>query len=259
MSYALISFIHPWSESKADRLQQLLPAARDYYLSPESLCSTWTYFTPSTRAKAPFQQLSAAPASTSGSGRPLLIGNIEIYDGKEGADRQLKKDWFKAFHKAVEQESLYAREPEIGVWTPVGGFVAREARQVHREGTVVMLARFECKDGGKSKAAVVDALSRFAAWVKDNESATYTYSVMVRRTKGENNEVIMFERYRDAKAIMEHGGRPQFKAMFKEILPHIQAKKTKMAEWEEVDYAFVGSEVGKPGKGQEKVQLPAKL
>lgn len=98
---------------------------------------------------------------------------------------------------------------------------------------------------------------RFAAWVKENESATYTYSVMVRRTKKDNNEVLMYERYRDAKAIAEHGGRPEFKAMFKEILPHIQPKKTKMAEWSELDFSFVG-EAAKGGS-EGKAQLPAKL
>lgn len=92
---------------------------------------------------------------------------------------------------------------------------------------------------------------RFAAWVKENEEATYTYSVMVRRRK-DNNEVIMYERYRDAKAIAEHGGRPEFKAMFKEILPHIQPKKTRMAEWSELDFSFVG-------EAANGAQLPAKL
>lgn len=159
MSYALISFLHPWSESKSERLQALLAPARDYYLSPESLCSTWTFSTPSTRPKAPFQQLSAVPATTSSAGKPLLIGGVEIYESREGLDRQLEKPWFKAFQDATKQESLYSRDEEIGAWTPVGGFVSRQARELHKEGTVVMLARFECKDSGKAKQAVVDALS----------------------------------------------------------------------------------------------------
>lgn len=159
MSYALVSFLHPWSESKAERLQALLPPARDYYLSPESLCSTWTFFTPSSRPKAPFQQLSAVPAAKSGTGKPLLIGGVEIYESKEGLERQLDKPWFKAFQDATKQESLYSQDEEVGAWTPVGGYVSRQARELHQKGTVVMLARFECKGSGKAKQAAVDVLS----------------------------------------------------------------------------------------------------
>lgn len=159
MSYALILFMHPWSESKSERLQSLLPSARDYLLSPESQCSTWTFFTPSTRPKAPFQQLTAAPISKSGAGKPLLIGGVEIYESRAALDKQLDKPWFKAFQDATKQESLYSRDEEIAAWTPVGGFVSRQKREMHQEGTVVMLARFECKDAGKAKQAVVDALS----------------------------------------------------------------------------------------------------
>lgn len=78
---------------------------------------------------------------------------------------------------------------------------------------------------------------------------------MVRQTKKASTEVMMYERYRDTAAIKEHGGRKEFKAMFKEILPHIQTKQTRMAEWEELDFSFVGS-----GKSQgTKAELPAKL
>ena len=80
---------------------------------------------------------------------------------------------------------------------------------------------------------------------------------MVRHNKKDNNEVVMYERYRDAKAIAEHGGRPEFKAMFKEILPHIQPKKTKLAEWSELDFSFVG-EAAKGG-AEGKAPLSAKL
>lgn len=75
--------------------------------------------------------------------------------------------------------------------------------------------------------------------------------------KKDSNEVIMYERYRDAKAIAEHGGRKEFKAMFKEILPHIQPKKTRMAEWSELDFSFVGEAA--TGDAEGKAQLPAKL
>ena len=159
MSYALVSFLHPWSESKSERLQTLLSSARDYYLSPESLCSTWTFFTPSTRPKAPAQQLSVVPATSSASRKPLLIGGVEIYESREGLEGQLDKPWFKAFQDATKQESLYSQDEEMGAWTPVGGFVSRQARELHQAGTVVMLARFECKDSGKAKQAAVDVLS----------------------------------------------------------------------------------------------------
>jgi quinol monooxygenase YgiN len=90
-----------------------------------------------------------------------------------------------------------------------------------------------------------DDNSKFATWVQHNEPATYTYSVLVRDTQKASVEVMMFERYRDAKAIAEHGGRKEFKAMFKEIAPFVNVKATRMAEWEELE----GSWVGEAGKG----------
>lgn len=160
MSYALVSFLHPWSESKGERLQTLLASARSYYLSPESLCSTWTFFTPSSRPKAPFQQLSSqSPATTTTGGTPLLIGGVEIYESRQGLERQMDKPWFRDFQEATKMESLYGRAEELVAWQVVGGFVAREAREVDGKGVVVMLARFECKDGGKAKDQVVAALS----------------------------------------------------------------------------------------------------
>ena len=55
--------------------------------------------------------------------------------------------------------------------------------------------------------------SKYAAWVKDNEPDTLTYSVMVRPPKKGSNEIIMFERYANPEAIAQHGGKKEFKAM----------------------------------------------
>jgi quinol monooxygenase YgiN len=91
---------------------------------------------------------------------------------------------------------------------------------------------------------------KFAEWVKHNEPATYTYAVLV--SSANSREVMMFERYRDAKAIAEHGARKEFKAMFKEIAPFVENKKTVMAEWEELEGSFVGGgeEEGWSGKAR---------
>ncbi len=55
--------------------------------------------------------------------------------------------------------------------------------------------------------------SDFAAWVKEHEPGTLTYSVMVRPAKKGSNEVIMFERYDGAASLGKHGSSREFKAM----------------------------------------------
>lgn len=153
---ALLSFIHPWSPSKSDRIQTLLHASLPYYTSPASLCTTFVHATPSTRPKAPGHQLSQhTPASKS-----LLLAGIEIYADPKALDQQLGTSWMKDYEKAVVDESLYSLPEEMQVWRPVGGFVSREGREVDAEGgRTVMLARFECKDAEGARERVVEVLS----------------------------------------------------------------------------------------------------
>lgn len=104
---------------------------------------------------------------------------------------------------------------------------------------------------------------RFADWVKQNEPTTYTYCVLVREAPldqpdAEVEEVIMYERYRDAGAVKEHGAKREFKDMFKQILPHIHPKKTRLAEWEELGFSFAGEEGARQREGEE-ARLAAKL
>ena len=52
--------------------------------------------------------------------------------------------------------------------------------------------------------------------------------------------MMFYERYRDLDAFKGHGGSKEFKAFFKSLVPHIDPKKTKMAEWEELEGSFTG-------------------
>jgi quinol monooxygenase YgiN len=82
--------------------------------------------------------------------------------------------------------------------------------------------------------------SEFCLWVHANEPNVLTYSVMTRPESKNGTEVVMYERYKDMEAFKGHGGSKEFKAMFKKLLPHIEPKKTKMAEWQEVEASFQG-------------------
>jgi hypothetical protein len=144
MTTALLTFTYPSSASNSISIQQSLPKDLPYYLSPESQCTSHTQFRPSMRPKAPFLQLSAAPAASSSSG-PLLLGTVSTFASSAGLSAAQRK-----------RQGGDVKE-ERSVWHVKGGFVARRPRE-KGHGNVVMLARFECKDAGKAKEAVVKAL-----------------------------------------------------------------------------------------------------
>jgi hypothetical protein len=144
MVTALLTFTHPSSASESTSIQQSLPKDLSYYLSPESQCTSHIQFRPSTRPKAPFQQLSATSAASSASG-PLLLGAFSTFASDAGLGAAQQK------HQGGDLKE------ERSVWHVKGGFVARRPRE-KGHGNVVMLARFECKDAGKAKDAVVRAL-----------------------------------------------------------------------------------------------------
>jgi hypothetical protein len=157
MAVALVAFLHPWSESKSDRIKSLIKATLPEDGPSTGLATTRIYATPSTRPKAPSQQLtSTKPAGTP----PLLIAEVNVYSSRRALDEYLAQGSLKAFQKSVADESLYAQPGEMKLWSVVGGFVNREARERDiAGGKTVMLARFECKDSGAGKGKVIEALS----------------------------------------------------------------------------------------------------
>jgi hypothetical protein len=74
----------------------------------------------------------------------LIIAGIEIYSSKQGLEIQRKEKWFTEYESKVKREELYARDEELSVWYPRGGFTGREGRGGERG--FVLLARFECKN-----------------------------------------------------------------------------------------------------------------
>jgi hypothetical protein len=161
MTHVLLTYHHPWSPSKSDRLQTLLTTSGSSSSSPSNP-TTRSIFLPSTRPKAPFKQLSQHPATKSADGRPLLIGAVEIYDSPDGLLKQNQQ-----LQESVKSEALYAREVEESAWRVAGGFVSRSSEAGKRrkgggEGTkkaTVMLARFECKEGEEARRKVVAGLA----------------------------------------------------------------------------------------------------
>lgn len=97
-----------------------------------------------------------------------------------------------------------------------------------------------------------------ADWVEKNEPGVLTYCMLTRPKAP--NEILLFERYADGKALAAHGGTKEFKAMFKGIAPHIEVKQTKLQECTELDESFVGNVVGvAEGSAQERPMMGSKL
>lgn len=94
--------------------------------------------------------------------KDTLIGGMEIYSSKDALTTQQSEAWFKEYEKRVQEEKLVSRGGELVVWYPVAGFVSRGEATTAGEGTVVMIAVFTCKEGGRE--AVVEVL-RYVTYV----------------------------------------------------------------------------------------------
>ncbi len=97
---------------------------------------------------------------------------------------------------------------------------------------------------------VLTSNSKFCEWVRENEPGVLTYTVMTRPESKKSTEIVMYERYKDVASFKAHGGSKEFKAMFKGLLPYINPKETKMAEWGEIEGSFTGNEVGDEAKAK---------
>lgn len=168
--------------------------------------------------------------------RDVVIGGMEIYTDKQALSTQQNEPWFVDFAKQVKDEGLYGPDEELVVWYPAAGFVSRsDSATPFGKGTVVMIAIFTCKDGQRSKVVDVigygtpfanfsncrrspfvldraDESRKYTAdWVEKNEPNVLTYCTMTRPKAP--NQVLLFERYSDHKALGAHGSTKQFKAM----------------------------------------------
>lgn len=142
---ALLCTLHPTTQDARSKVLSLLDRAGSYYRSPKSQCTTWTYFTPSARAKAPSQLI---PKDK----HDRVIGGMEIYSSKDALSTQQHEAWFQDFHAQVKAEGLYEKDEELVVWYPAAGFVSRgDSAAPFGNGTIVMQAVFTCKDGQREK------------------------------------------------------------------------------------------------------------
>ena len=87
--------------------------------------------------------------------------------------------------------------------------------------------------------------SKAAEGVKASEPGTLTYAFFT----NDNNEVLVFERYREVADFKHHCSTDAFKKNGKATGKFLELKKTRFAEWEEIEGCFVGSQVSSEGKG----------
>src|SRR4051794_17958383 len=114
---ALFCTLHPSSPAARTKVLSLLTSAsRNYYRTSKSQCTTWSYFLPSTRPKAPSQLV---PNDK----KDLVIAGMEIYTDKNAFSTQQHESWFQDFEKQVRDEGLYQTKDEMVAWYPTAGFV----------------------------------------------------------------------------------------------------------------------------------------
>ena len=148
---ALLCTIHASSTTSRDKiLTSLKSASTDYYRNAKSQCTTWTYFQPSTRPKAPSQLIAKDK-------KDVVIGGLEIYTDKQALSSQQQESWFKEHERRAKSENWYEKDEELVVWYPTAGFVSRDDSTQAGQGKIVMLAVFTCKEGKRN--AVVDVIS----------------------------------------------------------------------------------------------------
>ncbi|EXJ79760.1 hypothetical protein A1O3_08043 [Capronia epimyces CBS 606.96] len=214
-----------------ESLSSLAPLFR----RPTSQCTTRSFFTPATRKGALLGMV--APAE-----QDRLIAGVEIFTRPSAlAAVQASPE----YRDAASSLATAAPAPHLTTWYPTAGFVARRNQIETGPAQIVMLAKFVVRDGDGLREKLVDVLGKYCSWVESNELTTLTYSVLTRPDAP--NEVLMFERYKDLQALGEHSKTAQFRAMFKATGPFIQAKKTLLSEWNELDGSFVSNFPGGGG------------
>ncbi|KAK5171807.1 uncharacterized protein LTR77_003443 [Saxophila tyrrhenica] len=163
-------------------------SAREYYRSPAANCSTWSY----------------SKSSKLADENDFSICGLEIYTTKQAFSDQLNDPkYFQPYRQAVEDEKLYGKPAEHTAWYPAAGFVARDVDATTSGPALVSLSQLMCKD----RDAIVNLLSDFAGWVKENEPGVLTYAVFTRPKAPK--EVMLFARYIDREAMDDHGEAPE--------------------------------------------------
>ncbi|KAK5732942.1 hypothetical protein LTR17_010075 [Elasticomyces elasticus] len=220
---ALLCMLYPGSAPKQERCLDILQSnAREYYRQPSAKCTTWSYFQPLKPSKQP------------------VIGGLEIYTSKAALQAQLNDTvYFQPYHETVRRESLYSKPEELVAWYQTAGFVARGKGSKEGEGVLISITKMECKD----RQEVVDVLQGFVTWVEENEPGVLTYAIFTRPKAV--NEVLLFVRYADSKALKSHAEAPEHVEVVKALAAHQKSNTTQM--WKEVRDSFVSDTEGGNG------------
>jgi len=157
--------------------------------------------------------------------------------------------FFKSYHDTVKREGLYDQPEELIAWYHAAGFVARDERSERFRSALISVSRMTCSD----MTQVLDLLSQFSVWVKDNEPDVLTY-VAFKRPKAPK-EVLLFVRYRDDKAMKAHSRAPEHVKTVKQLSKLLEGNLGKGTTiWKEVEDSFVSTT---PGDNEPKA--PSKL
>ncbi|KIW75692.1 hypothetical protein Z517_10434 [Fonsecaea pedrosoi CBS 271.37] len=147
--------------------------------------------------------------------KDTMFGVVEIWTSRAALDKvkTTPAPEYREYHTTVAREGLYdvQNDMDISEWTPVAGFVARKNEKESPKASIVMLAKFVCKDSEASKAGLIDVLGKFCDWVEANEFGTLTYCVMTNNNAPD--QVLMVERYKDLASLGVHGKTAEFRAM----------------------------------------------
>ena len=169
-------------------LTMLRRIAREYYRTPQAKCTAWSYFVP----------LKSKP------GAQPVIGGLEIYTSKQALQSQVDDPvYFQPYHATVKRENLYAKPEELVGWYQAAGFVSRGSGGKEGEGVLISVTKMVCTD----RDAALEVLKGFTPWVEANEPGVLTYASFVRPKAPE--EVLLFVRYADRKALGAHSGAPE--------------------------------------------------
>ena len=134
-----------------------------------------------------------------------IVGGLEIYKSKEALQAQVKDPvYFQSYHNTVKQEQLYAKPEELVAWYQTAGFIARRDSAPPYGGKVtVSVSKLACHNAD----AVLGALKEFAGWVRSSKPFVLTYAIFTRPKA--KDEVLVFVRYRDTKALRMHDEAPE--------------------------------------------------
>ncbi|KAK3058068.1 hypothetical protein LTR09_001145 [Extremus antarcticus] len=99
---------------------------------------------------------------------------------------------------------------------------------------------------------VADGRSDFSEWVKDNEPGVLTYSIFTRPKAPA--EVFLFGRYKDQKAMEDHGAAPEHQEVVKHMMAQLDTSAPQPTTlWQEVEDSFVSNAFGGASQTDAKI------